>query len=493
MRCQQRDATRLALLALALVGAGARADYMDHFVVRDDVGPHKAPSLGKAELLVIPVEVKGFRPFDRAALERFFSPDDPKGFVQYYETASLHRYHPHVTVAQTVVFDTCPLPEAEFPGCAVKRADLGALLPGLEMIREVVRRARALGGFTFGQLDVNGVAGQGDGWADGVMILTNSPFGGIALPFGFYNTGDNLNGGTGGPMIVDGTRVGHVAIGGSGNAHVLVHEFGHLLGLTDLYAESNAYRGLDLSVMGSWPYDDRIPLPDAETRYRLRWGNWHQVASTRTVVVQPAETSGEVWRLGTGKEYWLVENRGPGVFDGLVTTRGLALFHVDRTVKLAGEEGRFQDRSLNPVNDDPWRSYIMWVQADGAFHVQHDSPPDWEFDLFRDGDAWGPSDDTAPFSGTHTVFSSNTYAGAKTGLGLHDVKVRPDGAIEVTFEAPTDGQCDERLCDQGEGCAPVSCQAPPTTPPKSGCGTVLLPPVALLALAWGRRRRVSAS
>ncbi|MBS1153029.1 MAG: hypothetical protein H6Q89_4727, partial [Myxococcaceae bacterium] len=53
---------RLFLLCLLIAAPGARADFMDHFVIREDVGPHKAPYLGPAELVVIPVEVKGFPP-----------------------------------------------------------------------------------------------------------------------------------------------------------------------------------------------------------------------------------------------------------------------------------------------------------------------------------------------------------------------------------------------------------------------------------------------
>ncbi len=39
---------RALLLGLCLAAGLARADYMDHFVMREDVGPHKAPYLGDA-------------------------------------------------------------------------------------------------------------------------------------------------------------------------------------------------------------------------------------------------------------------------------------------------------------------------------------------------------------------------------------------------------------------------------------------------------------
>ena len=102
----------------------ARADYMDHFVLREDVGNHKVPYLGEAQVVLIPIEVAGFPPLDEGALQRFFSPDDPNGFVKYYETASLGRYRPRVTIAPKVSYASCPLPVAQFPTCSVARGDI---------------------------------------------------------------------------------------------------------------------------------------------------------------------------------------------------------------------------------------------------------------------------------------------------------------------------------------------------------------------------------
>src|SRR5688572_20533173 len=112
---------------------------MDHFVVREDVGIHKAPYLGNAELLVMPVEVDGFPPINLARIYAFFVGDTPDGFVKYMETASLGRYHPHVTVGPLIRYTSCPLPPAQFPGCAVARGDLNAFQAGINMIREAVQ------------------------------------------------------------------------------------------------------------------------------------------------------------------------------------------------------------------------------------------------------------------------------------------------------------------------------------------------------------------
>jgi M6 family metalloprotease-like protein len=480
---------RLLLPAFLCAASAAQADYMDHFVQREDVGPRKAPYLGDAKVLLIPLEVAGYPPIDVAALERFFSPDDPNGFVAYYETASLGRYRPRVTVAPKVSYAECPLPKAQFPSCSVARGDINAFTAGMDMMRDVVRRADAAG-LDFSAFDVNGRKGVADGWIDGVMLLTNVPFGCIAFPFAYFNRGDNLAGATGGPLLVDGLKIGHFAIAGESDRFVMVHEFGHLLGLTDLYDESNQYAGLNLSFMGAWYYDPKIPLPDAETRFRLRWANWHQVQGRQRVTIRPAETTGDVYRLGTGDEYFLVENRGArgNVFDGAVTKPGLAVFHVDRTVKLGnGQEGQFVQRILDCVNCDPWHPYIRLVQADGRFDIEADGRFD-SGDLFGPGQFLRPDDRQLPLSKDNAVNSTNLYSGALSGVRLEDLRMLDDGSIEVTLDAPAEGQCDERLCAEGEGCAPVTCGAPPA---KTGCGVGegLGPSLAVLLLLEQRLRR----
>ncbi len=478
---------RLFVAFLVCVGPLARADYMDHFFIREDVGNHKAPYLGDAQVLLIPIEVAGFPPIDEAALRTFFSPEDPNGFVKYYETASLGRYRPRVTLAPKVSYASCPLPAAQFPTCAVARGDINAFTAGMDMMREAVKKTDEAG-FDFSAFDVNGRRGTADGWIDGVMLLTNVPFGGIAFPFAYFNRGDNLAGGTGGPLQVDGLKLGHFAIAGENDRFVMVHEFGHLLGLTDLYDESGTYDGLALSVMGSWGYDPNIPLPDAETRFRLRWGNWHQVQGRQRVTIHPAETTGELYRLGVGDEYFLVENRGPGgAFDRGLPERGLAIYHVDRTVKLGGNEGQFVERILDCVNCDPWHPYISLQQADGAFEIERNR----RFgrgDLFGTGEFLRPDPRNLAVSATNMANSTNLWSGAQSGFLIDDVRVLPDGSIEVMLDAPATGQCEERLCAEGEGCAPITCAE---APKREGCSTGegLGPALALLLLLEQRFRR----
>ncbi len=482
---------RLSILLAVVVSALARADYMDHFVVREDVGPHKGPYLGDTHILVMPVEVAGHPPLPMDEIQQFYSEAELNGFVHYYETVSQGRYHPHVTVGPVIHYATCPVP---FPNCSVARGDISAFTAGIQMIHDVVA-ASADAGDDFSTLDVNGRFGNPDGWVDGVMLLTNIDFGGIAFPFAYFNMGDNLAGGMGGPLIVDGIKVGHVAIAGNSSYLTLVHEFAHVLGLTDLYDENQNYAGLQFSVMGAWLYDPQIPLHDAETRWRFRWASWHQVQGVQQVTVGPAETTGDVWRLGTGSEYFLLENRGPGgQFDQAFPVRGLAVYHVDRTVKLSGTEGTFVDRILDCVNCDPWHPFLMNVQSNGRFDLQNNLPLDYDAGLFLTGSSLMPEDSGVPIGPMHQVPSTNWYSGQMSGLEIRDITVNADSTISVTLVAPDAGQCGDELCSDGGSCLPVDCGNPMPPAPPGGCscsegpGVLLLGLLGVLALRGARRR-----
>jgi M6 family metalloprotease-like protein len=460
------------VLCILAAGTAARADYMDHFVVRDDVGLRKSPSIGPAKLLLLPVEVAGFPPFDRAVLEQFYGPASG-GFVDYYVTASLGRFQPSVAVGPTITFGSCPLDETKFPGCAVPRGDPNSLAAGIDFVREVLRRADEAG-VDFSAYDVNGRRGTPDGWVDGVMLLMNTPFGGVAFPFAYFNQGDDLAGGTGGAAKLDGVKIPLVALAGDSDSRVMIHEFGHLLGLTDLYDESSRYAGLYLSWMGAWGYGPDIPLPDAESRFRLRWGNWHQVQGKETVVIRPADRTGDLVRVGTGDEYFLVENRGPGRYDTDLAARGLAVYHVDRRVKLDGREGTFFNRLIDCVQCDPFHPYIRLQQADGLLDIELGGAFNAEEDLFRPGDI---------FEGDAASF----YSGAPSGFRLADIQLLEDGSIRATVEAPAEGQCGESLCESGEGCVPASCGQQPQPGPL-GCGAVS-GESALAAMCWALLHR----
>lgn len=501
----------LLMLALAAPTA-ARADFADHFARRDDIGEKKAPVLGKSRLLIVPVQVAGHTPFDMEATRAFFESDAPNGLRNYFRISSNGRFELETVVLDPVEYESCPLPESKFPNCRIPRGDINALQPGLEMLRELFRRIDPL--VDMREFDINGIDGKPDGYADMVGIITNTRFGGIALPVYFLNDGDNLAGGTGGPFELDGIKISVVALGGNErNGMVMLHELGHVLGLTDLYAENGSYPGTHFSAMGDWHYDYRPPLFDAESRYRLGWVDARVVSGTVRVTLKPASEGGEVYKLGTGQEYFLVENRRPGrLFDLGIGARdsvplggkGLAVYHVDRRVGPKPEDGEFISRLLQCVNCDPFHPYILNVPGNGLFDFHLDKPVSDADLLFGPGDELLPRPDTTPFSRAHQVASTNWYDGTPSGIRIEEIRALPGNEIEVLLTAPETDRCSE-LCSRGV-CPRSECVSQPEGPAPSqatepeGCGCSsgsassaawLIGLVASTAL-W-RRRRVQAA
>jgi M6 family metalloprotease-like protein len=139
---------------------------------------------------------------------------------------------------------------------------------------------------------------------------------------------------------------------------VFAHEFGHALGLPDLYDVALASNGIEgqglglfsLMAAGSWGGDyssgARPVALDAWSRRFLGWLAPTLVTANNrfTINASLANASGSSYKLArlgrdTTKQYWLVENRyrnAAGTFssvrwDSLLYGQGLLVYHVDTT------------------------------------------------------------------------------------------------------------------------------------------------------------------
>jgi immune inhibitor A len=141
---------------------------------------------------------------------------------------------------------------------------------------------------------------------------------------------------------------------------VFCHEFGHVLGLPDLYDTSGlpgASEGLgEWDLMASGLYNHRPGRPAGSSPAHLSaWSKWMLTWLEPTwvfrdsagVTVPPVETTGQAFRLWTNGvedgEFFLVENRQPVGFDAALlrstlagdTTaqaHGLLIYHVDQGI-----------------------------------------------------------------------------------------------------------------------------------------------------------------
>jgi immune inhibitor A len=123
---------------------------------------------------------------------------------------------------------------------------------------------------------------------------------------------------------------------------VLCHEFGHLLGLPELYAPG----GLPQEGIGVWGLmgqgtwvarGHRPPHPEAWSKMRLGWVDVETITETTLGVVLPAvETTPRVVKIpvspGHPSEYYLLENRARLGLDRGIPGEGMLVWHVDESV-----------------------------------------------------------------------------------------------------------------------------------------------------------------
>jgi M6 family metalloprotease-like protein len=451
-----------------LLGAGAaRADFIDHFSTPEDVGAAKVPRVGEPRILVLTLQVDGFPEIDMDEVRAYFGATSEPGeanFVDFYDRMSLGSFRPQVEVAEPLRLASCPLPEDYFgyEDCAIPRGGgpTGAdktrsLEVGLALLQDLLRQADEELGVDFSRYDLSGPEGQPDGWVDGVLLLHNLNFGGIALPLYALAAPQEA------PSF-DGVSVGIVGVAES--PAVALHEFGHLLGWADLYDESGQTKGLPYSHMGSWDYDEPPLAVDAFSRWKAGWTQPTYVVregETMTdLVLPPSADTGAMLQLGDGKEFFLVENRGNADGDYMdwgIRERGLAVYHVNLNRYPSPNAGQWLLRLVNCLNCDPWRPMLMSEQADGLFELQKPGfRRDDEGDLFRAGDMLVPSvENTAPLGANNKVLSSNRSDGGVTGVYLTNLRQEGDDfVVDARVEVPCDLLACEAGCEDGK-CLPA--------------------------------------
>lgn len=161
-----------------------------------------------------------------------------------------------------------------------------------------------------------------------------------------------------------------------GRLGVFAHEFGHFLGLPDLYDTSYVSGGIGnwcLMAGGSWNGAGNTPARmSAWCLSRLGWIRPTNLTKPGKVTLNPIEgDSGACYRLwAKGKaspEYFLVENRQKAGRDAGIPGSGLAVWHVDET----------QSDNTNPL------AYkVALIQADGKRELEFNRNAGNAGDLF---------------------------------------------------------------------------------------------------------------
>ena len=145
---------------------------------------------------------------------------------------------------------------------------------------------------------------------------------------------------------------------------VLCHEYGHLLGLPELYAPGGAtHEGIGvwgLMGQGTWlGGGSQPPHPSAWEKLRLGWVDVETITqTTRGVRLAAVETEPRVIRIPAAPdrphEYYLLENRARIGADRALPGEGLLVWHVDESVE-----------GFRTAQNDPSHKLLHLVEADG--------------------------------------------------------------------------------------------------------------------------------
>ncbi|MGB1206805.1 MAG: M6 family metalloprotease domain-containing protein [Chitinophagales bacterium] len=325
-----------------------------------------------------------------------------------------------------------------------------------DLVRYAVDQAEA-GGLDFSQYD-----GDGDGAVDVVMVIHSGR--------GAEESGDGddiwshrwgLSAG-GNSVTYDDVLVNDYIIqaekyGATNitNIGVLCHEFGHALGLPDLYDTDYSTSGVGgwcLMAGGTWNNSGKTPAQmSAWCKEEMGWTNPNVLSGTQTVTdMDYSDNSNVTYRLNTpvSNEYFLLENRQKQGWDTFLPGEGLAIWHIDASQNSNSNE----DQRL-----------VNLEAADGSDNGS----------LFP-----GYTNNTA-FNDS-SIPNAQTYNGSNSGFCVSAIVESGNFVSFQTGGACATASCDDGIqngdetgIDCGGSCAPCVCASTPISVPSITSGVTL--------------------
>ncbi len=259
--------------------------------------------------------------------------------------------------------------------------------------------------------------GGADGYVDAVFVVHSGP--------GYEETGDyndihsHMSSLGSNAQYLDGVtislysqepeeRVNSQSITDMG---VFAHEYGHVLGLPDLYdpdyepPTSDGLGKWSLMAGGSWNNNGRSPAQfDAWCRYYLGFADAVNVTENMLdVEFPPVQLEPVIYRLwaggSTASQYFLVENRQHYYSDIALPGDGLLIYHVDET--------KWGNWDVNNY-------HVALEQADGKFQLE------WENNNGDAGDPWPGANNKHSFDDLSTP-DTRSYNGTTTQVSVWNI------------------------------------------------------------------------
>jgi len=223
---------------------------------------------------------------------------------------------------------------------------------------------------------------------------------------------------------------------------IFSHEYGHALGLPDLYDTDGSSQGIGYwSVMASgswngvWINGDRPAHMDAWCKYYLGWVNPTPVFSTLTnEPITQAATSADVYKLlngspSTGGEYFLIENRQQAGFDTGLPSSGLLIWHIDESQNSNANEC-YPGKLLCPL----LHYHVALEQADNLWNLDATvNQPIYSSNRGDTGDPYPGSTNNRSFTAASSP-SSNLYNGSPSNVSVTSIS-DPGSTMTATLSA----------------------------------------------------------
>ncbi len=200
------------------------------------------------------------------------------------------------------------------------------------------------------------------------------------------------------------------------------HEFGHTLGLQDVYdvdysengGETATLGSLSLMCSGNYNNSGRTPpYLTSEERNMLGWLEFKEFELGTEVQLRPIyDNEAYVCQTQNKGEYYLFENRQKTGWDSYINGQGMVVYHVDKSGNMIDGVSAAAKWQTNKINTHPSHPCfdVLWVDASGKTRYPY-------------------------FPGldrSHTTLTSKTYPALKTwgnlplGIALSDIAIKDD-------------------------------------------------------------------
>jgi immune inhibitor A len=259
-------------------------------------------------------------------------------------------------------------------------------------------------------------SGDDDGYVDALFVVHAGPGYESTLDVGDIHSHAGY---TSYDMPVDGVYVRRYSMEPEdGNVGVFCHEFGHVLGLPDLYDygyDSEGAGNWSLMASGSWGLGGNVPTHiDAWGKSRLGFvtpvvptGNLIDEAVLRAEVYPVAY---KVWTNGSpGSQYFLLEHRRRQGFDQWIPGKGIVIYHVDESMS--------NNNNQRCGSGSP-HYRVAVEQADGECDLEYNN------NQGDSGDPWpGTGGTYNPNAAFNRISTPNTraYDDSPTGVSIYNI------------------------------------------------------------------------